>query len=294
MAHDLYGRGLTEEVIGSFAGTPDARLKEILESLTRHLHDFITEIHPSIEEWELGIDFLTRTGQTSTAVRQEFILLSDVLGVSMLVETLNGSETPEATASTVLGPFHLVESPVRRSGDEISPQSAGEACVVEIRVRSVDGSVVGGATVDVWQADADGFYDVQVPESQSVGNGRGLFETDREGRLWFTTIVPAHYPIPTDGPVGELLGATHRHPYRPAHIHVLVSAPGFETLTTHVFVAGSSYIDSDAVFAVKRDLIEEFAVVDDPALAEAFGVRSPFRHAVFDVVVEPAEGVAHA
>jgi hydroxyquinol 1,2-dioxygenase len=160
--------------------------------------------------------------------------------------------------------------------------------VVSGQVRSLDGTPLAGAQVDVWQADDHGFYDVQQPGSQPQGNGRGLFTCDGDGRYWFRTVTPSPYPIPTDGPVGRLLTATGRHPYRPAHIHLIVTAGGHLPVTTHVFVAGSPYLDSDAVFAVKQGLVREFATVDDPAEAAAFGVEAPFRHAVFDVVLQPA------
>ncbi|WLP88542.1 dioxygenase [Gordonia sp. NB41Y] len=275
---------LAEAVLESFERTENPRLKEVLQSLTRHLHAFVAEVDLTFEEWETAIDFLTRTGHTWDDVRQEFILLSDVLGVSMLVETLNDIETPDATESTVLGPFHMVESPKRELGENVSPSSVGQTCVVHGTVRAEDGTPVPGALVDVWQADADGFYDVQQPDLQPLGNGRGLFTTDDQGRFAFESIVPAHYPIPTDGPVGELLAATGRHAYRPAHIHFIVTAPGFRELTTHIFVDGSEYIDSDAVFAVKESLIRSFvprpAGTDNPC-----GVTGEFVDAQIDITI---------
>jgi protocatechuate 3,4-dioxygenase beta subunit len=283
---------LTEEVVRSFAGTADPRLHEVFESLVHHLHAFVSDVRPTIEEWGAAVDFLTRTGQACTDTRQEFILLSDVLGVSMLVETINDEETPDATESTVLGPFHMVESPPRESGDNISPRSAGPLCVVSGRVLSGSGEPIEGATVDIWQADTEGFYDVQQPEEQGIGNGRALLTTDAEGRFWFRSVVPRYYPIPTDGPVGELLGAAGRHPYRPAHIHFLVSAPGFTTLTTHVFVEGSEYVDSDAVFAVKESLLTPFTTNTDPAAAAELGVQSPFEEARIDLRLHPEDAGA--
>ncbi|SDW98427.1 catechol 1,2-dioxygenase [Arthrobacter sp. cf158] len=287
MASNVGVDNLTAEVRESFSGTPDKRLQYMLDSLTTHLHAFVREVSPSIDEWEKAIDFLTRTGKTCTDLRQEFILLSDVLGVSMLVETINGVETPEATDSTVLGPFHMVESPARDLGEDISPESEGPRCVVSGRVVSVDGSPVPGAKIDIWQADTHGFYDVQQPGVQSIGNGRALLTADQQGRFNFRSVVPMYYPIPTDGPVGELLAATKRHPYRPAHIHFLVSALGFRELTTHIFIGGSDYIDSDAVFAVKNSLVKNFAETDDAATAAQYGVQNPFRHGRFDIVLHP-------
>lgn len=276
---------LTKQVIESFDRTPDDRLRALLQSLVKHVHAWLEETEPTIEEWERGIAFLTTTGQTCTDVRQEFILLSDVLGVSMMVETINDADVPEATDSTVLGPFHMTESPARSLGEDISPQSVGESCVVLGRVVDAGGHPVPHATVDAWQANAEGFYDVQQPGIQPGGNGRGIFSADGAGEFWFRTVVPSAYPIPTDGPVGALLDATVRHPYRPAHIHFIVSAPGHRELVTHIFVAGSDYIDSDAVFAVKRSLIVDFAVSEDAALAATYGVPVPFRIARFDIVL---------
>jgi hydroxyquinol 1,2-dioxygenase len=242
------------------------------------LHAFVRETEPTIAEWERAIDFLTQTGQKCDPERQEFILLSDVLGVSMLVETINNRATDTATESTVLGPFHMVLSPRRALGDTIDLVGTGPQCVLEGRVLAADGTPVPGAELDVWQANDQGFYDVQQPELQPAGNGRGLFTADQDGAYWFRTIVPTYYPIPTDGPVGTLLEATKRHPYRPAHIHFIVTAPGYRPLTTHIFVAGSPYIESDAVFAVKTSLITEFTPAADP--------EQPAR-AHFDIVLQP-------
>ena len=278
----------TGAVVASFAGAADPRLREILGSLVRHLHGFVREVEPSFAEWEQAVGFLTATGQKCDDTRQEFILLSDVLGVTMLVDAVNHRKAPEATESTVLGPFHQVESPRRELGDTIDLVAGGEPCVVTGRVASLDGTPLAAATVDVWQADDHGFYDVQQPGTQPRGNGRGLFTCDGDGRFWFRTVTPSPYPIPADGPVGALLGATGRHPYRPAHIHFIVAAGGHLPVTTHVFVAGSPYLDSDAVFAVKQSLVRDFTVVDDPTRAAAYGVEAPFRHVNFDVVLQPA------
>jgi hydroxyquinol 1,2-dioxygenase len=278
----------TGAVEASFAGTPDPRLRELLGSLVRHLHGFVREVEPTFEEWERAIGFLTATGQRCDDTRQEFILLSDVLGVTMLVDAINHRKASEATESTVLGPFHMVSSPPRELGDSIDLVATGQPCVVTGRVVSLAGAPLAGAQVDVWQADDHGFYDVQQPGTQPPGNGRGLFTCDGDGRFWFRTVTPSAYPIPTDGPVGRLLTATGRHPFRPAHIHFIVAAGGHVPVTTHVFVAGSPYLDSDAVFAVKQSLVRDFTEVDDPAEAARYGVDPPFRHAHFEVVLQPA------
>lgn len=288
MSTDLDSTTLTSAVLDSFARTPDARTRQVLESLTRHLHDFVRDVQPTIDEWGAAIDYLTATGQKCDDTRQEFILLSDVLGVSMLVETLNDAETPDATDATVLGPFHVVASPVRDAGDDVSAASDGPRCLVTGHVRSPTGEPLVGALVDVWQADMHGFYDVQQPDVQPLGNGRGLFTTDADGAFRFVSVVPSYYPIPTDGPVGVLLNAAHRHPNRPAHIHFIVTADGYEDLTTHIFVAGSPYLDSDAVFAVKQSLITTFVTDTSAEDAAANGLPSPFETADIDLVLQPS------
>jgi protocatechuate 3,4-dioxygenase beta subunit len=286
MATDFTEETAAAAVIDSFADTPDPRLRELLSCLVRHLHAFVRETEPSLPEWEYAIDFLTKTGQKCDDERQEFILLSDVLGISMLVETINNRKSGAATESTVLGPFHVVKSPVRELGDTIDLVGTGQPLLVRGRVLDASGAPVPGAQLDVWQANEQGFYDVQQPDVQPRTNGRGLFTADADGVYWFRTVVPSYYPIPTDGPVGKLLTATRRHPYRPAHIHFIVTAPGYRTLTTHLFVAGSEYIESDAVFAVKRSLISECTLTDDADEAARYGLNSPFCVMNFDFVVQ--------
>jgi hydroxyquinol 1,2-dioxygenase len=286
MATDFSEETAAAAVTDSFADTPDPRLRELLSSLVRHLHAFVRETEPTIAEWEYAINFLTKTGQKCDDERQEFILLSDVLGISMLVETINNRKSGSATESTVLGPFHVVQSPLRELGDTIDLVGTGQALVVRGRVLAADGSPLPGARLDVWQANDQGFYDVQQPDLQPRTNGRGLFTAGDDGAYWFRTVVPSYYPIPTDGPVGSLLTATNRHPYRPAHIHFIVTSPGYRTLTTHIFVAGSQYLESDAVFAVKKSLIAEFAFSDDPEEAARYGLDSPFCYMNFDFILQ--------
>jgi hydroxyquinol 1,2-dioxygenase len=284
MSTDFTEETSADAVAASFDAAPD-RLRTVLVSLVRHLHAFAREVRLTGDEWETAVEFLTATGQTCDDTRQEFILLSDVLGVSMLVDAINNSRPAGATPSTVLGPFHVVESPPRELGADIAPGTGGEPCLVTGRVVGTDGGPLPGALVDVWQADDEGFYDVQRPDRLPVGNLRGLFTCDDAGRFRFRTVVPAPYPIPHDGPVGRLLAATGRHPNRPAHIHFIAAAAGHQPVTTHVFVAGSPWLHSDAVFGVKRDLIREFRLVDDPAEAARHGIANPFRHADFDIVL---------
>jgi hydroxyquinol 1,2-dioxygenase len=287
MATDFTEETAADAVIDSFVQTRDPRLRELLTSLVRHLHAFVRETEPTIAEWERAIEFLTATGQKCDDERQEFILLSDVLGISMLVETINNRKSGGATESTVLGPFHVVKSPRRELGDSIDSVGTGTPCVVRGRVLSPEGTPLSGAELDVWQASDQGFYDVQQPDVQPRANGRGLFTADKDGAFWFRTVVPSHYPIPTDGPVGTLLNATERHPYRPAHIHFIVTAPGYRALTTHIFVAGSPYIESDAVFAVKKSLIKDFTSVEDPEQAAQYDFTGSFSIANFDIVLQP-------
>lgn len=274
-----------EIVARSLGADTDPRLRQVLTALVGHLHAFIKEVGLTEAEWQAGIDFLTATGQKCDPTRQEFILLSDVLGISMLVETINHRALREATEQTVLGPFHMVESPPRDLGADIALDGMGEPCVVTGSVRDDEGTPIPGATIDVWQANAEGFYDVQKPGEIPERNLRGLFTAAPDGSFWFRTIVPRYYPIPDDGPVGDLLRATGRHPNRPAHIHFIVRAPGFETVTTHLFVDDSPYLDSDAVFGVKESLIRRFALVDDPGQAHRAGVGNPFRTVNFDAVL---------
>jgi hydroxyquinol 1,2-dioxygenase len=281
---ELFSEERSAEVVAeSFGQTADPRLRAVMTSLVKHLHAFVKDVELTEAEWAVAIDFLTRTGQKSDATRQEFILLSDVLGVSMLVETINHRSGGGSTESTVLGPFHVVESPPRALGDAIALDEKGTPCLVSGQVTGPAGEPLAGATVDVWQANEDGFYDVQQPGIQPVGNLRGLFTTDDEGRFWFRSVVPRFYPIPSDGPVGQLLAATGRHPYRPAHLHFIVTAPGYRSVTTHVFVADSPYLDSDAVFGVKDSLVRDVPLVDDPARAAAAGLGNPFRTLTFDI-----------
>jgi hydroxyquinol 1,2-dioxygenase len=242
---------LTEEVLASLAGASSPRLREVTGSLVRHLHAFVRETRPTRAEWAEAIAFLTRTGQACTPSRQEFILLSDVLGISMLVEELHQPAAAEATSATVTGPFYRPDPPERPLGADLADDRPGTPLLVDCSVRA-DGAPVAGAVIDTWQADGEGLYDVQRGDAMAL---RARFRTDADGRFWYWTVVPADYPIPGDGPVGELLDALGRHPYRPAHVHVRIVAPGFPELVTHLFLAGSRYLASDVVFGVKADLV---------------------------------------
>jgi catechol 1,2-dioxygenase len=262
----------------------DARTDELLAALIRHLHAFVRETTPTPEEWLTGLDFLVRTGQTCTEHRNEFILLSDMLGLTTAVDDVNFTGDASATPSSVEGPFHS-PAPARENGDWISAgpeRERAEIMVVRGRVTDTEGKPIAGATVDIWQADDAGHYDTQDP-AQDLGNLRGLFTTDSDGAYWFRSVVPSSYPVPTDGPGGELLRAMGRHPMRPAHIHYRVEAAGHRPVTTHVFVAGDEYLGSDAAFAVKQELVVDPVRDRDPEHAAAFGVEAPFADFVFDV-----------
>lgn len=247
-----------ETVIDRIGAGADPRLRRIMTSLITHLHGFIKDVALTEEEWEQAIGFLTETGRMCSGTRQEFILLSDVLGASMLVDAINHRRPAPATESTVFGPFHVDGAPVRQMGESISLDGKGEPCLFRGRVLDTDGNPVAGASVDVWSDNADGFYDVQQPDIQPPFNNRGVFVTGEDGRYAFRGVKPVSYPIPSDGPVGRMLAALGRHPWRPAHMHFLIGAPGFERLITHIFVAGDGYLDSDAVFGVKDRLIVDF------------------------------------
>lgn len=246
---------LTDEVLRRVRNAPDPRLRQVVASFVRHLHGFVREVRPTQEEWSRGIRFLTETGHWCDDKRQEFILLSDTLGVSMLVDAINhGGDV--ATESTVLGPFFVEGAPERPMGAAIMrPGTPGAPCEVSGTVRDAKGRPVAGARIDVWEAQGDGLYDVQ----KSGGlNARARFRTGADGRYRFRCVKPVSYPVPHDGPVGKLLRATGRHPMRPGHLHFRIAARGCETLVTHLFVKGDRYLDSDAVFGVKPALVVAF------------------------------------
>lgn len=261
-----------ETVNGRMGGDIDPRLTTVMSALVKHLHAFAKEVELTQDEWNFGIDFLTRTGQICSGERQEFILLSDTLGLSMLVDTINNRRPSGATENTVYGPFHVADAPVREMGATITLDGKGESCLFEGRVLDLEGNPIEGARVDVWSDNADGYYDVQQPGIQPKGNNRGIFVTGPDGKYSFVGIKPVSYPIPDDGPVGRMLAAVGRHPYRPAHMHYLVTAPGFKKIVTHTFVGGDEYLESDAVFGVKKSLIAPF----DRLEGEKTLWRSPF------------------
>jgi hydroxyquinol 1,2-dioxygenase len=254
---NLNEANLTDAALAKLEGATDARFKEIMTSLIKHLHGFIRETELTESEWFTGIQFLTATGKKCDDTRQEYILLSDTLGVSMLVDAINHRKPGGATETTVLGPFYVSGAKQMPMWADIGAGVAGEPCYVSGRVLDVAGNPVAGAVVDVWQTDGEGFYDVQKPGGNER-YARGKFTTGSGGRYGFRTVKPVSYPIPTDGPVGAMLLAMGRHPYRPAHLHAIVSAAGYESVATHIFVEGDQYLDSDAVFGVKNSLVMPF------------------------------------
>lgn len=254
------------------------RFRQVMTSLITHLHDFVKDVELTQDEWDIAIDFLTRTGQTCTDERQEWILVSDTLGVSMLVDAINNRRDPKATENTVLGPFHVAGAPELPMGSNISLDGKGETCRFVGRVLDLDGNPIAGARLDVWSDNAEGFYDVQQPGIQPKYNNRGIFTTGADGAYDFIGIKPVSYPVPVDGPAGEMLTGMGRHPFRPAHTHLIVTAPGYQKLVTHIFVGDDPYIDSDAVFGVKESLIAPFEKADGADTAW----RCPF-----DIVLAP-------
>ncbi|MFB6725431.1 intradiol ring-cleavage dioxygenase [Kribbella sp. NPDC056345] len=254
---DLQGEDLTDAVVASFEPSLEPRTKEVMSALVRHLHAFAREIHLTEDEYFLAIDFLTRTGQISTGTRQEFVLLADVLGLSMLTVGLGNPATSGVTESTVFGPFFVEGSPEVKNGDDIANGAPGVPCLVSGRVLNTKGEPIADARVETWQADEDGFYDVQK-EGLTGPQNRGHLTTDAEGNYSFWAVKPVAYPIPVDGPVGELLRAGGRGWMRPAHIHFMVTAPGYHRLITHVFENGDPYLNQDAVFGVKDSLVTDF------------------------------------
>jgi catechol 1,2-dioxygenase len=277
-----------EVVTARNADAKDERLRQVMNVITRKLHEAVREIEPTQEEWFKAIMFLTQTGQMCNEWRQEYILLSDVLGVSMLVDAINNRKPSGASESTVLGPFHVANAPELPMGSNICLDNKGEPMFVHGRILDTHGKPVAHAKIDVWQANDEGFYDVQQKGLQPDFNLRGVFRTGEDGRYWFRGVKPKYYPIPDDGPVGKLLRALGRHPYRPAHLHYIIGAEGFEELTTHIFDPNDPYINSDAVFGVKESLLAEFRRVNDPARAKAAGFDGEFWDVEHDFVLARA------
>jgi hydroxyquinol 1,2-dioxygenase len=272
---------LTQAVLAKLEGAKDARFRQIMTSVVTHLHAAIRETELTEQEWLEAIRFLTATGKKCDDRRQEFILLSDTLGVSMLVDAINHRKPGGATETTVLGPFHVPGVRHLPMWSDIGQGVPGEPAYVSGRVLDVDGRPIAGAVLDVWQTDGEGFYDVQRSGNREQ-YARGKFTTGTDGRYGFKTVKPVSYPVPTDGPVGRMLLGMGRHPYRPAHVHVIVTAPGHERVATHLFVEGDEYLDSDAVFGVKHSLVVDFKPHAAGATPDGKRSDAPFCTAEYD------------
>ena len=278
-----------EVVISRIAADTDPRLRQIVSVLVKHLHAAVKELEPSQDEWLQAIQFLTATGHKCDDWRQEFILLSDVLGVSMLVDAINNRKPSGASESTVLGPFHVDGAPELEMGADICLDQKGEPMLVRGRILDIKGNPIAAAKIDVWQANDEGFYDVQQQGIQPEFNLRGVFRTGSNGAYCFRGVKPRYYPIPADGPVGQMLQALGRHPYRPAHLHYIITASGFAPLTTHIFDPDDKYIHSDAVFGVKQSLMAKFDWIDQPQAIATADMTTPFYLVEHDFVLAPAD-----
>ncbi len=280
-------KNITQAVIDRLADCDDPRFKRIMTSLITHLHDFVREVKLTESEWLTAIHFLTDVGQTCTDKRQEFILLSDTLGVSVLVITLNHPADKGSVESTVLGPFYWEGAPDLPRGSNLAEGVKGEPAFYSGCVLSEDGRPLENALLDIWSGDGEGNYDMQIAGETGM-KARGRIRTDAQGRYWFRSIRPTFYPVPTDGPVGRMLRKMGRHPYRPGHIHMIVSAPGHLPVTTHLFVAGSQYLDSDAVFGMKESLVAQFDRHPPGAGPNGERVETPFYTVHYDFRLRPA------
>ncbi|MCP4819851.1 MAG: hydroxyquinol 1,2-dioxygenase, partial [Shimia sp.] len=280
---------ITDVFTSYFGEDTNPRVKEVLSALARHMHDFAREVNLTHDEWQTGIEFLTRTGEITTPERQEFVLLSDVMGLSSLVDMLHS--TPEATSSSVLGPFHVSNPPPLAMGGDMKRDFEGEVLLVEGTVKDTDGNPIPGAQIDIWQTAPNGMYSSQDPE-QDIHSFHGLMTADENGRYAFTTVRPVEYTVPSDGPVGDILNATGRHPWRPSHLHYIVSADGFRSLVTEVFPDDDPYLDQDTVFGVRDDLVMTYVKCPAGSFPEGFAlsgsVDESFSSVDFDLVLAKA------
>lgn len=277
---------ITDVFAAYFAEDTDPRVREVLGALARHVHDFAREVNLTHEEWQMGIEFLTRAGEITTPERQEFVLLSDVMGLSSLVDMLHSRE--DATSSSVLGPFHVSNPPPLEIGGDMKNDFEGEVLLVEGTVRDTDGNPIAGAAIDIWQTAPNGLYSSQDPD-QDIHSFHGLMTTDENGRYAFTTVRPVSYTVPSDGPVGDILKAAGRHPWRPSHLHYIVSAKGFRNLVTEVFPDDDPYLDEDTVFGVRSDLVMKYVPQPAGSFPEGFAlsgkVPEAYSRVDFDLVL---------
>lgn len=274
-------------VVSKIASTTEPRLAAVMSVIIQHLHAAVKEIEPTQDEWFEAIKFLTETGHKSDDWRQEYILLSDILGVSMLVDSINNRKPSGASESTVLGPFHIPDVPELPMGSNICLDGKGHPMLIKGRILNTNGDPIKGTKIDVWQTNDDGFYDVQQKGIQPDFNLRGVFRTGADGAYTFWGAKPRFYPIPDDGPVGKLLGSLGRHPYRPAHLHYILEADGYEKLVTHIFDPDDKYIHSDAVFGVKESLLAKFDLIEDQDRIKVEEADGPFYEVIHDFVLAP-------
>jgi hydroxyquinol 1,2-dioxygenase len=283
---------ITEEAIRRLENCKDARFKEIMTSLTRHLHEFAREVKLTEAEWMQGLEYLTAVGQKCDDKRQEFILLSDTLGLSMLVVALNNRKPEGCTEATVFGPFHTDKASDFNNGDDLAKGVTGQPAFISGTVRGQDGKPIAGAVIDVWQADGDGIYDVQYTDKDGALFARGRLKSDANGKYWFRSVLPEFYSIPTDGPVGEWIRRGGRHPFRPAHLHFMLQAPGYEKLVTHVFRSDDQYLDSDAVFGVRSSLISDWVRHEPGTAPDGTKMDKPYYTLDFDFILPPLKKAA--
>jgi hydroxyquinol 1,2-dioxygenase len=282
---------LTDIVLERWQNIDDPRLRQVMAAAIRHLHAFVREIEPNQREWFAAIDWLTRIGKMCDAKRQEYVLASDVLGVSMLVDAINHRFATDATPTTVEGPFHIPDSRPLAAGMDISAGAPGTPCFVAGRVTDLAGRALGGVALDIWQTDGEGLYEAQIPGAEHYM--RGLYRTGPDGSYLVRTVAPLAYTIPMDGPVGELLARTNVSEYRPAHIHFRLEAPGYHPIVTHLFRKGDPYLDSDLVYAVKEPLITEFVDRQAGAMAPTGETMAQaFCEVRYDFALQPSAGAA--
>jgi hydroxyquinol 1,2-dioxygenase len=275
---------LTDLATDRWSNIPDPRLREVMTALVKHVHAFVREIEPTPQEWATAIDFLTRTGHLCTGKRQEFILFSDVLGVSMLVDAINNRLSTGATPTTVEGPFHIHDAPERASGEEITKGAPGIPCFVTGTVRSTDGKPIPGVVLDIWQTDGEGLYEAQRDLAEPWM--RGIYRSGADGSFLVKTVAPVGYTIPMDGTVGELMQRTNISHMRPAHIHFHLRAPGYHQVITHLFQRGDQYIDTDVVYGVKEPLIVDFVKQPPGKAPNGETIDQPFYVVNYDFVLE--------
>jgi hydroxyquinol 1,2-dioxygenase len=279
---------ITEVFAGYFGKDTDPRTREVLVALASHIHDFAREVNLTHDEWRKGLSMLEHAGRITSPERNEFVLFSDVLGLSSLVDMMHSN--PRATSSSVLGPFHVSNPPKLEIGGDMKRDFGGPTLLVEGQVRDLDGNAIPNAEIDIWQTAPNGLYSSQDPD-QDIHSFHGLMTADDQGCFRFTTVRPVEYTVPSDGPVGELLDAAGRHPWRPSHLHYIVKAPGFKTLVTEVFPEDDPYLDQDTVFGVRDDLVMKYSEKPADAFPEGMAISGkvvdPFLYVKFDVTLAP-------